>query len=190
MKHFFMMLGAILATLTLQATPMKSVESNLSAAPEAVARPFYGWVNGKFIVAGGSSFIDGQKTYSNTISVYDAGTNTWEKLDKKLPVGVAEGGCATIDIGTELKKDIRLLCFGGVTVEGVTAKTFLLNEKGEITNLPDCPHGALSMTAGVAWEKGVAFVGGKLNGVPTNKVLTLTPKKIEGSNMIEWKWGE
>lgn len=193
MKHFFTAIGAI-AALTLHAAPMAPVETRVPAMAEAVARPFSGWVNGKFIVAGGSQHDGVTKSYSKTISVYDPVANTWEKLPVTLPVGVAEGGCATIDIGTELKKDVRLLCVGGVTAEGATSKTFLLNEKGEITNdLPDCP-GTLSMTAATPWGKGVAFVGGKLNGTPTNKVLTLTLQattdESSGQTTKAWTWDE
>lgn len=192
-KHLLLIVGSCFGLTLLHANSMKAVETSLPHAPEAVARPFYGWVNGKFIVAGGSMHDGKVKTYSKTISVFDAKTKTWETLSAKLPQAVAEGGCATIDIGTELKKDIRLLCVGGVTATNPTGEAFLLNEKGEITKLPPFPHGSLSMTAATPWEKGVAFVGGKLNNIATNRVFTLTPKHktVEGKETtLTWTWGE
>lgn len=184
------MLCVTFVTLVLHANPMKPVESLLADAPEAVARPYYGWVGGRFLVAGGSMHDGTTKSYSKTISCYNPVDNTWKTLKATLPEAIAEGGCATIDIGTELKKDPRLLCVGGLTATAPSAKAYLLSATGEITNLPDCPYGTLSMTAATPWEKGVAFVGGKLNGQPTQRVFTLTPKRVNGASTLTWIWDE
>ncbi len=182
----------VLLVASLFAAPMKIVESAIPVAPEAVARPFYGWVNGVFVVAGGSTHDGTTKRYSDTISVYSPETKTWTVLEKKLAEGVAEGASITIDVGTELKKDVRLLCVSGATATGATSKVFLLDQNGQQEVLPDFPHGTLTMSAATAWNKGVAFVGGKLNNQATNRVFTLTPKKTstEAGSTIRWTWDE
>lgn len=181
-----------LSVASLWATPMTIVETPASTAPEAVARPFYGWVNGKFILAGGSTHDGVTKAYSSTISLYTPETQTWTTLPHTLPEGIAEGASITIDVGTELKKDPRLLCVSGATATGATSRVFLLNAAGEIEPLANFPHGTLTMSAATPWEKGVAFVGGKLNGQPTNRVFTLTPKKeqTDTGTSLTWTWGE
>ena len=167
------------------AAPMALEWKAMPAAPEAVARPFAGLLGEAFVVAGGSTFGEA-KAYSRTISVFDVRAGQWRAAGT-LPAGVAEGGAATVNVGTALDPRPGLVCVGGVTADGATGKAFLLTWEGEkaaVAPLPDFPYGTLSMTAATPWQGGVAFACGLLDGKPTNRVFTLT-RKGEA-----WVWGE
>lgn len=166
--------AAACAAFLLCAAPMRMDWKALPEAPAAAARPFAGLVGGRLLFAGGSTYA-AEKAYVATVSAYDPRRNAWEAL-APLPEGVAEGGAVALPEG--------LVCVGGVTAKGPTGKAFLLKADGAREALPDFPHGTLSMTAATAWEKGAVFVGGLLNGQPTNRVFTL--RKQEGA----WVWGE
>lgn len=174
LPRFLTALAAVATAATLSAAPLKMNWKNLPAAPEAVARPFSGLVDGKLLTAGGSTYT-AAKGYVTTVSVYDPDTNTWTARGN-LPHGIAEGGAAAVKDG--------LLCVGGMTATGAVNKAFLLKIDGTTVALPDFPHGTLTMTAATAWDGGAAFVGGLLNGEPTNRVFTL---KKSGNS---WVWGE
>ncbi len=166
--------AAMGAATLLSAVPLSMSWQTLPEAPVAVARPFAGLMNGKIVVAGGSTFTTA-KDYSTAISAYDPASKTWSALGT-LPNGVAEGGAVVLAEG--------LVCVGGVTAQGPTAKAFLVKADGTQEALPECPYGTLSMTAATAWQEGAAFVGGVLNGQLTNRVFTLRRK--DGA----WVWGE
>ncbi len=182
MKMLTWLMGA-LAVASLRAVPIEFNWQGLPQAPVAVARPYAGMVGDKLIMAGGSAFENGQKIYTSDIYAFDTASKTWSTLGK-LPQGLAEGGALTVNFGTELEKDFRLLCFGGTDGVAASSKTFSINAEGKVEELPASPYGALTMTAVAPWNGGVAFVGGLLNGEMTNRVFTL--KKEQGV----WTWGE
>ncbi|MBR4318263.1 MAG: hypothetical protein IKT85_05930 [Kiritimatiellae bacterium] len=156
------------------AAPLKMEWKAISEAPEAVARPYAGLMGQTLLVAGGSTYEE-SKAYSKTISAYDVKADTWTTVGT-LPEGVAEGASVAVNLGSAVSPDWRLLCVGGVTAEGATAKAFLLKADGSQEALPDFPHGTLSMTAVAPWNGGAVFACGRLNGELTNRVFTLTRK--------------
>lgn len=164
------------------AAPLKMEWKAISEAPEAVARPYAGLMGQTLLVAGGSTY-EASKAYSKTISAYDVKADTWTTVGT-LPEGVAEGASVTVNLGSAVSPDWRLLCVGGVTAEGATAKAFLLKADGSQEALPDFPHGTLSMTAVAPWNGGAVLACGRLNGELTNRVFTLTRK--DGV----WTWDE
>ena len=167
-------LAATCVAPLLCAVPLRMEWKTLPAAPAAVARPFAGLMDGRLMFAGGSTY-EATKAYVATVSAYDPKRGEWKTLGT-LPEGVAEGGAVVLPEG--------LVCVGGVTAKGPTAEAFLLKADGSRETLPACPYGTLSMTAAVAWEGGAAFVGGLLNGEPTNRVFTLRRKSGV------WQWSE
>lgn len=185
---------AAFAAGVLCANPMTlKWDGGVPAAPTAVARPFAGLLGDKLVVAGGSTFTDGVKAYSATISVYDTKAKTWTVLDKALPQGTAEGGAWVVNAGSAVAPKPALLCVGGVTAAGPTGDAFLLDAAGAVTDLPDFPAGTLSMPAAAAWKPGMTanawadgavFVGGSLGGAPTNRAFAL------GQKDGKWEWAE
>ena len=72
------------------ATPIAVDWGAPETAPVKVARPFAGFLSdGSFLVAGGSDFVDGVKTYRTDVAVR-APDGTWKKVGE-LPHPVAEG---------------------------------------------------------------------------------------------------
>ena len=194
LRETLTMLAAFVAGVVC-ANPMTlNWDGGVPAAPTAVARPFAGLLGDKFVVAGGSTFENGVKGYSATISVYDTKAKTWTVLDKTLPRGTAEGGAWVVNTGSDIDPKPALLCVGGVTAEGATGDAFLLDAAGTVTDLAeDFPEGVLSMPAVAAWKKGMTenawtdgavFVGGKLNGAPTNRAFAI------GQKDGKWAWAE
>ncbi len=174
-----------------RAVPLDLTYQPGEALPVAVARPFAGKVGEALLLGGGSTFEGGKKEYSAALWRYEkapaaegeASSWRWQQVGA-LPEAVAEGGAVAVNVGSALKPQWRLVCVGGVGAQGATDKAFVLDASGKAEALPPCPAGTLSMTAAVPWEGGAAFVGGLLNGQPTNRVLTL--KCVEG----QWVWGE
>ncbi len=164
---------------------MKMDWQGIAPAPEAVARPFAGLVKdgdaNKLLVAGGSMHDGTTKTYSSTISTYDPKANTWSVVGK-LPQGIAEGASVVVKDG--------LICVGGITEKGTpTNEAFLLKPNGTTEPLPALVDAenkplTLSMTAATTWGDGAVFVGGYLNGAPTNRAFTLQKKDNA------WTWTE
>ncbi len=181
------LLAAVAVTVTAGvacAAPMRLEWAGTAPAPEAVARPFAGMVgDSTLLLAGGSTFADGQKGYSAAIATYDVATGAWHEVGT-LPRGLAEGAAVPVNVGTALAPDMRLLCVGGVSAQGASAEAFLLDASGRTEPLPACPWGTLSMAAAAPWEGGIALAGGLLDGKPTNRVLTL--RRVGGA----WEWGE
>lgn len=174
--------AALCVASILSAAPLKMDWKATPDAPSAVARPFAGLLGKTMIVAGGSTY-EGTKAYSSTIATYDPVANVWQQVGT-LPEGIAEGAAVAVNLGTSVSPDWRLICVGGVTAQGASAKAFLLKADGTQEALPDFPHGTLSMTTAAAWENGAVFACGRLNGELTNRIFTLTRK--DGV----WTWGE
>ena len=177
-------LAAVAASL-LCAVPLRMEWKDLPAAPEAVARPFSGLLGkSTLLVAGGSTYTESGKNFSTTVSAYDLESGTWTTL-APLPQGVAEGVAVPMDVGSVTSADWRLVCVGGITDEGPTAKAFTLDAQGNREELPDCPV-KLSMAAATPWDGGIAIACGILNGNFSNSVLTLKYNKDSKT----WEWGK
>ena len=174
-----------------QAVPLTLEWQTQQALPVAVARPFAGKLGDRLLLAGGSTFEGGRKDYSRAIwTLTRAAGETaqtaqwqWQQVGE-LPTALAEGGAVALNLGSALKPQWSLVCVGGVGAQGPTAEAFALDETFTCTPLPPCPAGTLTMTAAVPWEGGAVFVGGLLDGKPTNRVLTLKREKET------WTWGE
>ena len=84
-------------------------------APAKVARPFAGFLpDGRFVVAGGSDFVDGKKVYRSGIYAREL-DGKWTKVGE-LPHPIAEGVCCETPFG--------LFCAGGTDGETVFTNTF------------------------------------------------------------------
>ena len=187
LKKLCLTAAVAMAAVGAQAAPVRAEWSSLPDAPTAVARPFAGWVKGHWYMAGGSAF-DESKTMIDTISRFDLASKTWTVIGH-LPKGTAEGGAVVLPSG--------LLCVGGITADGPTASAFVLRTDGTTLPVPDCPYGTLSMTASAAWDGGAVFIGGLLNGQPTNRVFTLKPtvssaemSRGSAQGASHWVWDE
>lgn len=179
-----------------------------STLHEGLAGTFFGKQGNWFIMAGGSSFPYGKpwqggvKQYSDKVFVFqqqsDGSLNiVYEGSD--LPVPVAEGSYATVPGG--------LLCAGGLTPEGITAKSWLLSYNGgavAITEYPALPIPVKNSTATVIGSR-VYLVGGELaDGNSSNQFLVLDlsnpgkgwnnlvnfPVSISGAALISQQYGE
>lgn len=148
-----------------------------STLHEGLAGTFFGKQGNWFIMAGGSSFPYGKpwqggvKQYSDKVFVFQQQSDgsfsvVYEGSD--LPVPVAEGSYATVPGG--------LLCAGGLTPEGITAKSWLLSYNGgavAITEYPALPIPVKNSTATVIGSR-VYLVGGELaDGNSSNQFLVL-----------------
>ena len=172
--------------LGLQAAPIAFNWSKAPDAPAATARPFAGMIDDEgFVVAGGSDFVNGTKTYTADIRLFDTESATWKTLDADLPQALAEGGAVSVTWREDGKAVTKLVCVGGTDGKSASAKAFTIDAEGRVEALPDCPYGTLTMTAAAPWGDGAVFVGGLLNGQPTAKAMTLTRGR-DGA----WVWGE
>lgn len=148
-----------------------------STLHEGLAGTFFGKQGNWFIMAGGSSFPyskpweNGIKQYSDKVFVFqqqsDGSFNVvYEGND--LPLPLAEGSYATVPGG--------LLCVGGLTPEGITAKSWLLSYNGgtvAITEYPALPVPVKNSTATVIGSR-VYLVGGELaDGSSSDQFLEL-----------------
>lgn len=83
--------------------------------PAKVARPFAGFLpDGRFVVAGGSDFVDGKKVYRSGIYAREL-DGKWSKVGE-LPHPIAEGVCCETSKG--------IFCAGGTDGETVFTNTF------------------------------------------------------------------
>lgn len=183
-SRFPLLASLFLLTCGLQAAPIAFDWNKAADAPAAVARPFAGMIDEDFVVAGGSDFVNGAKTYTADIRIFDTGTQTWKTVGA-LPHALAEGGAIPVtwkESGAEVTK---LVCVGGTDGRTSFSKSFLIDAGGRVEALPDCPYGTLTMTAAAPWGNGAVFVGGLLNGRPTAKAMTLTRGR-DGT----WSWDE
>ncbi|MBQ9432545.1 MAG: sodium/solute symporter [Kiritimatiellae bacterium] len=122
--------------------------------PATVARPFHGFLpDGRFVVAGGSDFVDGKKVYNSEITVREP-DGTWKKIGE-LPYPVAEGVCCETPKG--------IFCAGGTDGKTVFTEAFLLtidNGTPRVSSLPSL-HMPLSMGAAAADGEKVYVVASK-----------------------------
>ena len=124
------------------ATPIAVDWGAPETAPVRVARPFAGFLSdGSFLVAGGSDFVDGVKTYRTDIAVR-APDGTWKKVGE-LPHPVAEGvSCAVPDV---------VVAAGGTDGQRGYVTACILKGDGSVVELPDLPS---SVTMGAAAADG------------------------------------
>ena len=98
-----------LAVVVLNATPVAVEWKAGETAPAKVARPFHGFLpDGRFVVAGGSDFVDGKKVYRSGIYAREL-DGKWSKVGE-LPRPVAEG----VSCAVEIDKKGFVFCAGGV----------------------------------------------------------------------------
>ena len=107
--------GSLCAVVTAVASPVAVDWKAGETAPTKVARPFAGFLpDGRFVVAGGSDFVDGKKVYRSGIYAR-AQDGKWSKVGE-LPHPIAEGVCCETPFG--------LFCAGGTDGKTVFTNTF------------------------------------------------------------------
>ena len=114
MKKLLLLVVGLVA-VTAFATPVEVDWKAGETAPAKVARPFAGFLpDGRFVVAGGSDFVDGKKVYRSGIYAREL-DGKWSKVGE-LPHPIAEGVCCETPFG--------LFCAGGTDGETVFTNTF------------------------------------------------------------------
>ena len=134
------------------ATPVSVEWREQEAMGVKTARPFAGFLaDGSFLVAGGSDFVGGVKTFTTDVLVRDA-SGAWKRVGS-LPAPMSDGVSVSTPQG--------LFCAGGARVEDKTRSVnsaFLLKADGSITQLPDMPE-SVAMGAAAADGSVVYVVG-------------------------------
>ncbi len=148
MKRLFLLLSAcVVATTVVAATPISIHWQEPATLPAKMARPFHGFLpTGQFLVAGGSDFVNGVKTYSKAIYLREK-DGTWKQIGE-LPAALAEG------VTCETPKGI--FAAGGTDGATVSQKAYLLTEKAPVA-LPDLPV-PVAMGAAAATEDTIYVV--------------------------------
>ena len=148
------------------ATPVEVDWKAGETMPAKVARPFFGFLSdGRFLVAGGSDFVDGKKVYRSGIYAREL-DGKWTKVGE-LPHPVAEGVCCETPNG--------IFCAGGTDGQATFVEAFLLaidNGASRISSLSPLPEPVV-MGAAAADGDTVYVVG-------SNSVYSLSlaePKK-------------
>ena len=153
MKKLLLLVAGFVTTAAF-ATPVEVDWKAGETAPAKVARPFYGFLSdGRFVVAGGSDFVDGKKVYRSGIYAREL-DGKWSKVGE-LPRAVAEG------VSCETPKGI--FCAGGTDGTKVFDDAFLLvveNGAARVSSLPSLPE-PLSMGAAAADGEKVYVVASK-----------------------------
>lgn len=154
MKNVLLAIAATVAS-TAFATPVKVDWKAGETAPAKVARPFAGFLpDGRFVVAGGSDFVDGKKVYRSGICAREL-DGKWSKVGE-LPRVVAEG------VSCETPKGI--FCAGGTDGKDKLFNAFLLsveNGKADFCELPDALPEPVVMGAAAADDTYVYVVATK-----------------------------
>ncbi len=124
--------------------------------PASVARPFGGFLpNGDFLVAGGSSFVEGKKVWTSGVFVRTKGV--WESCESLAWPYAAKG----VSDGVSCETPQGLFCAGGTDGAEVFKAAFILTEKGA-TPLPDLPE-PVSLGAAACDGKAAVYVVGAQN---------------------------
>ena len=154
MKNVLLAIAATVAS-TAFATPVEVDWKAGETAPAKVARPFAGFLpDGRFVVAGGSDFVDGKKVYRSGICAREL-DGKWSKVGE-LPRVVAEG------VSCETPKGI--FCAGGTDGKDKLFNAFLLsveNGKADFCELPDALPEPVVMGAAAADDTYVYVVATK-----------------------------
>ncbi|MDO4230189.1 MAG: sodium/solute symporter, partial [Capnocytophaga sp.] len=147
---------------------------------EGLAGTYFGKHKQYFILAGGSFFPNekpwqgGKKQFSKTIFVFDTakdGKLTPIYQGDDLPQAIAEGAYVSLPEG--------LLCIGGQTSDGLSAKVFLISwESGKIQvkNYPDLPIAVKSASADIIGNNVYLLGGQTADGSSLNQFLKLDIK--------------
>ena len=146
------LVGVVFAAAVCCAAPVSVEWKAPGTMPVKVARPFAGYLpDGRFVIAGGSDFVDGAKVYRADINVRTP-DGVWTKVGD-LAAPLAEG------VSCETEKG--LFCAGGTDGAGASAKAFLF-EGGEqgLRALPDLPE-PVTMGAAAYDGKSVYVVASK-----------------------------
>ena len=137
MKKVFGLVAALVGT-AVGATPVAVDWQAQETLPAKVARPFAGFApDGRFVVAGGSDFVDGKKVYRADIQVREA-DGKWAKVGE-LPHPVAEG----VSCAVEVDRRDYVFCAGGTDGATAFSDAFLLaveNGGFRLTELPPLPE--------------------------------------------------
>lgn len=147
------LLGAFLFSVVASAAPVSFDWKAPETMPVKVARPFAGYLpDGRFVVAGGSDFVDGKKVYQKSVAVR-APDGIWTtEFDLSAPT--AEG------VSCETPKG--LFCAGGTDGVQVSQEAFLILDaskgKREALSLPDLPE-PITMGAAACDGENVYVVG-------------------------------
>ena len=146
---------ATVAVAAAFATPVEVDWKAGETAPAKVARPFAGFLpDGRFVVAGGSDFVDGKKVYRSGIYTREL-DGKWSKVGE-LPSVVAEGVCCGTPKG--------VFCAGGTDGKDKLFNAFLLsveNGKADFCELPDALPEPVVMGAAAADDTYVYVVATK-----------------------------
>ena len=146
---------ATVAVAAAFATPVEVDWKAGETAPAKVARPFAGFLpDGRFVVAGGSDFVDGKKVYRSGIYAREL-DGKWSKVGE-LPSVVAEGVCCGTPKG--------VFCAGGTDGKDKLFNAFLLsveNGKADFCELPDALPEPVVMGAAAADDTYVYVVATK-----------------------------
>ena len=117
LKLALMLIGAAVLGGTAAAQKLNWREE--AELPRPVAGYMAGVVHGKFIIAGGSYWENGQKRWSNLVQAFDPTTNQWTNF---APLPAARSDAAA----TTLNGD--LYCFGGGSGKAVLTEAIVLHE--------------------------------------------------------------
>ena len=154
MKKLLLLVVGFVTTAAF-ATPVEVDWKAGETAPAKVARPFAGFLpDGRFVVAGGSDFVDGKKVYRSGICAREL-DGKWSKVGE-LPRVVAEG------VSCETPKGI--FCAGGTDGKDKLFNAFLLsveNGKADFCELPDALPEPVVMGAAAADDTYVYVVATK-----------------------------
>ena len=114
-RKFFLAVAGVICAGAAVASPVAVDWKAGETAPAKVARPFAGFLpDGRFVVAGGSDFVDGKKVYRSGIYAREL-DGKWSKVGE-LPHPIAEGVCCETPKG--------IFCAGGTDGETVFTNTF------------------------------------------------------------------
>ena len=109
MRRAVLFAAIAFAAAVSNATPVAVEWKAGETAPAKVARPFAGYLSdGRFLVAGGSDFVDGKKVYRSGIYAREL-DGKWSKVGE-LPQPIAEG----VSCSVEIDKKGFVFCAGGV----------------------------------------------------------------------------
>ncbi len=130
-KSLSLLLATFAATVALANTPISITWKHTNALPDVkVARPFHGFLpDGRFLLAGGSAFTEGVKTYSKDIYLREK-DGTWAKIGE-LPEAIAEGVTCETPRG--------IFAAGGTDGVTVSDQAYLLtgSKINRLSNLPE-----------------------------------------------------
>lgn len=154
---------------------------------EGLAGCFAGIHNDAYLLAGGTAFPDkkpwedGSKYFSDAILVFKKNENgKFKKIQSGyLPIGIGEGASVSLPEG--------VLCMGGLTAEGLSAKVFLVSwNNGEIKTeeYPSLPFPLKSPATAVIGSN-VYLLGGESENGAITQFLKLNLENLAAGWQIQ-----